>query len=99
MADQKRRFHSTPRFRLPGYNWCGPGCSGPGKPVNRVDAACRAHDKCYDKYGPICKCDREFMERLRPLMDQRNREGRHARLVFHCMKLHTHFKCARERRW
>ena len=38
------------RFRFcvfPGYNWCGPGCNGPGAPINELDAACKAHDICY----------------------------------------------------
>ncbi|MBW4028968.1 MAG: hypothetical protein HIU93_16510 [Acidobacteria bacterium] len=30
---------------LPGTNYCGPG--GNGTPTNRVDAACAAHDLCY----------------------------------------------------
>ncbi|MFZ0475992.1 MAG: hypothetical protein WAM18_11040 [Halobacillus sp.] len=26
---------------IPGYRYCGPGCSGPGTPVNAVDAPAR----------------------------------------------------------
>lgn len=34
---------------LPGTNYCGPG--GSGTPTNRVDAACAAHDLCYQRAG------------------------------------------------
>ena len=36
-------------FTIPGTNWCGPG--GAGTPTTRVDAACKAHDSCYDSVG------------------------------------------------
>jgi hypothetical protein len=32
-----------------GTHWCGPGGGGP--PVNDLDAACKAHDQCYDNIG------------------------------------------------
>jgi RHS repeat-associated protein len=35
--------------RLFGTHWCGPGGDGP--PVSDLDAACKAHDQCYDKFG------------------------------------------------
>lgn len=31
--------------------WCGPGASGPGKPIDTLDSLCKAHDICYDKKG------------------------------------------------
>jgi RHS repeat-associated protein len=34
---------------LPGMNYCGPG--GNGTPTDRVDAACAAHDRCYQRAG------------------------------------------------
>jgi len=40
---------STNWFTLPGANYCGPG--GAGTPTNRVDAACYAHDLCYQNAG------------------------------------------------
>ncbi|MER2089353.1 MAG: phospholipase, partial [Sporosarcina sp.] len=46
------------RFRfciLPGYNWCGPGCNGPGDPINDLDAACKAHDICYRMGKNACE--------------------------------------------
>ena len=35
--------------RLFGTHWCGPG--GGGVPVNALDAACKAHDQCFDAAG------------------------------------------------
>jgi RHS repeat-associated protein len=35
--------------RLFGTHWCGPGGGGP--PVNDLDAACKAHDQCFDNIG------------------------------------------------
>jgi hypothetical protein len=82
------------RFCLfPGYKWCGPGCSGPGKPINRVDAACQAHDYCYEYYGERCYCDRKFMHHLRPLINYETDEGRHAEIIYNYMKLQTFFTC------
>lgn len=28
-------------------NWCGPGNSGPGAPVDALDQACQNHDRAY----------------------------------------------------
>ncbi len=35
--------------RMFGTHWCGPGGAGPA--VNQLDAACKAHDQCYDANG------------------------------------------------
>lgn len=78
---------------FPGYKWCGPGCSGPGAPINAVDAACKAHDECYHRYGPTCGCDREFLLRLRQLMNLPTQEGRNARLMYNFMKVKMAFTC------
>ncbi|WLD91684.1 phospholipase [Alkalihalobacillus sp. AL-G] len=78
---------------FPGYKWCGPGCSGPGAPINAVDAACKAHDECYERYGPCCECDQEFLERLRREMNPYSEEGRNARLLYKFMKLKMLFTC------
>jgi hypothetical protein len=78
---------------FPGYRYCGPGCSGPGSPINAVDAACKFHDECYSRYGPSCECDRLFMDRLRRRMNQDTPEGRHARIMYRFMKLKTVFSC------
>ncbi|QTD42989.1 phospholipase [Sporosarcina sp. Te-1] len=75
------------------YNWCGPGCSGPGKPVNEVDAACKAHDQCYQRGGRPCECDREFLRRLRSEIDPATPQGRHARMLYQYMKMQSFFTC------
>jgi hypothetical protein len=51
---------------LPIYgNYCGPGYGDPTgltPPVDAVDAACRAHDMCYDAKGYFdCTCDRALI--------------------------------------
>ncbi|MEC0303410.1 phospholipase [Terribacillus saccharophilus] len=86
------------RFCIPGYNWCGPGCSGPGAPVNKVDAACKQHDMCYRRHGNRCECDQMFLNRLRPLVNSRRKEGRHAQTMYNYMKLQTAITCNRYRK-
>ncbi|WP_173917553.1 phospholipase [Halobacillus sp. Marseille-Q1614] len=84
-----------PRFCVfPGYNWCGPGCSGPGAPINAVDAACKQHDECYLRTGNYCACDEQFMHRLASLQNPYTPEGRHARMMLHYMKVQRFFTCA-----
>ncbi|MBS4201022.1 phospholipase [Bacillus sp. FJAT-49732] len=78
---------------LPGYRWCGPGCSGPGAPINEVDAACKAHDECYQRYGSSCDCDRAFLRRLRSIKNPHTRTGRHASLLYEYMKFQILFHC------
>ncbi|WP_244988898.1 phospholipase [Robertmurraya siralis] len=83
-----------PRFCLfPRYNWCGPGCSGPGAPINAVDAACQQHDFCYQRTRDRCRCDHEFIERLKPLQNRYTEEGRHARILSHHMKIVRGVNC------
>lgn len=51
------------RIKLKMYhgNYCGKGNNG-GKPIDKLDAACKAHDECYEKYGwGKCKCDLPFI--------------------------------------
>ena len=89
------RKRNGPRFCLfPGYKWCGPGCSGPGPPLNELDAACMMHDKCYDSGRSRCECDREFLHRLYPLINPNSDAGRHARVVANYMRLQTAFTCS-----
>ncbi|QKY71499.1 phospholipase [Lentibacillus sp. CBA3610] len=78
---------------IPGYRYCGPGCSGPGEPVNAVDAACQAHDVCLERGGSACFCDHEFLQRLRPLINPYTAEGRHARTIHHAMRIAARFRC------
>ena len=76
---------------FPGYHWCGPGCSGPGAPINRVDAACKAHDLCYRRGLSHCQCDREFLRRLQSCRNPRTREGRQANVIYNYMKAQAFF--------
>ncbi|MFD1928331.1 phospholipase [Sporosarcina siberiensis] len=78
---------------FPGYNWCGPGCSGPDAPINAVDAACKVHDECYRGTGNRCRCDREFLRQLEQHMDLNTQEGHHARVIHKYMKVHSFFNC------
>jgi hypothetical protein len=77
---------------FPRYKWCGPNCSGPGAPINDVDACCKAHDECL-KFDSHCKCDREFMNCLRPKMNATTKKGRDAALMYYYMKIQTIFTC------
>lgn len=83
---------------FPGYNWCGPGCIGPGDPINEVDAACKAHDKCYRRYGDRCHCDNELLRRLRPYLYEDTLMGRHARILYNYMRIQMMFTCNNFRR-
>ena len=52
-------------------NWCGPGCSGPGKPIDAVDSCCKQHDICYGNKGYFaCSCDRRLIKCLKPWVAQ-----------------------------
>lgn len=43
-------------------NWCGLGDANRAAPVDALDAACRAHDLCYERLGRgACPCDRTFL--------------------------------------
>ncbi|SDI40432.1 coat protein VP1 [Alteribacillus persepolensis] len=90
--DERRRFPGFCVF--PGYNWCGPGCSGPGAPVNAVDAACKEHDECYRRHGgPSCYCDDMFIRTLYQLQNPYTQEGRHARFLYQYMRMQMFFMC------
>ncbi|MBS4218566.1 phospholipase [Bacillus sp. FJAT-49711] len=78
---------------FPEYRWCGPGCSGPGAPINEVDAACQAHDECYRHFGASCECDRAFLRRLRSMKNPNTRTGRHAYLLYNYMKFQVLLNC------
>lgn len=44
-------------------NWCGYSKSGPGLPIDAVDAACFNHDHCLKGWGDTCKfkfCNLKF---------------------------------------
>jgi len=83
---------------FPGYNWCGPGCNGPGAPINDLDALCKEHDKCYRSHRSRCECDQEFLRRLRSKVNPHTKKGRQAQLIYDYMKLQTFFTCSFYRR-
>lgn len=49
----------VPKIGIPIYGrWCGPRVSGPGAPIDDLDACCMTHDRCYDREGYFdCGCD------------------------------------------
>ncbi|MED4784631.1 phospholipase [Brevibacillus choshinensis] len=62
MGKSKRRARQFPCLY---GNWCGPGCSGPGAPIDDIDRCCKRHDLCYEKRGYFsCSCDRELLRCL-----------------------------------
>lgn len=77
-----------------GYKWCGPGCSGPGEPINNVDAACKEHDQCYGNTRNYCECDRIFLHRLAAQINQPSKEGRDARFLYNYMKMQSSVNCS-----
>ncbi|WP_226037577.1 Parvovirus coat protein VP1-like protein [Aquibacillus saliphilus] len=73
---------------LSGYRYCGPDCSGPGPPTNKLDSICMEHDACYRKYGSTNTiCDQVFLNRLSPYLNLQNELGRDARLMFRAIRL------------
>jgi hypothetical protein len=78
---------------FPGYRYCGPGCSGPGAPINDVDAACKKHDECFSKYGLSCKCDIQFLRRLKKKCNPYTKKGRQAAILYNYMKFQAAFSC------
>jgi len=44
-------------------HWCGAGDQNRAAPVDALDAACRAHDLCYERVGrSACDCDQALLE-------------------------------------
>jgi hypothetical protein len=78
---------------FPGYHWCGPGCSGPGAPINDVDECCRKHDKCLESHQSQCKCDQAFLKCLRPKVNYNTEKGKKAAIMYNYMELQTIFTC------
>ena len=77
---------------FPRYKWCGPNCSGPGAPINDVDACCKAHDECL-KVHSDCECDRKFIDCLRPKRKVTTEKGRVAILMYLYMQIRILFTC------
>ncbi|MGM9950871.1 MAG: Parvovirus coat protein VP1-like protein [Lysinibacillus sp.] len=72
------RPHRRFGFCIPGYRYCGPGCSGPGAPTNAVDACCYMHDMCYLHHGDKMYCDQQFQRCLAPKINPYSKEGKDA---------------------
>nr|WP_279306640.1 phospholipase A2 family protein [Microvirga solisilvae] len=56
---------SNPQTSAPLFhgNWCGVGDADRASPVDALDAACRAHDLCYEQAGRgACICDRALLK-------------------------------------
>lgn len=71
---------------MPGYNWCGPGCSGPGYPTNDVDSCCMQHDICYRTYGNRRVCDQIFLDCLHYKRNRYTKKGRDAAFFYNLIK-------------
>ena len=87
-----RYRQTSPGFCVPGYRWCGPGCSGPGSPSNEVDSCCKSHDLCYERYGPSKHCDQMFQKCLRPHVNKPNKMGRDASLFYGIYNVRNMFR-------
>ncbi|WP_325063406.1 Parvovirus coat protein VP1-like protein [Gracilibacillus salitolerans] len=72
---------------LPGYRYCGPGCSGPGSPLNTLDVLCMKDDDCYRRHGSNKYCDELFMKRLQPYIHRRDKIGRDTSLMYRVISL------------
>ncbi|MBA1159423.1 hypothetical protein H0S73_25430 [Microvirga sp. Marseille-Q2068] len=63
LAGPRASRPSAPALPLFHGNWCGPGDAGRAAPIDALDAACRAHDLCYERLGQrACPCDRAFLQ-------------------------------------
>jgi len=53
-------------------NWCGAGDANRAPPVDALDAACRAHDLCYERQGRgSCACDEAILKATAALVKSR----------------------------
>lgn len=76
---------------LRGYRYCGPFCSGPGRPVNILDAICMEHDTCYRSSMSRSRCDAQFLQRMHPYVHHRGALGRDATLMYRAIQLKRRF--------
>ena len=88
---RQRNRNTNSGFCFPGYRYCGPGCSGPGAPVNEVDRCCQFHDACYDRYGPTKHCDDMFQRCLSRYSHARTKMGKDARLFSAAVRVKNFF--------
>jgi len=53
-------------------HWCGLGDADRRAPIDALDAACQAHDLCYERRGRgACSCDRAFLRATAALSRRR----------------------------
>ena len=78
-------------FCYPGYRYCGPGCSGPGAPVNEVDKCCQYHDHCYAQRHGKQYCDAIFLQCLNSYKNPSTKMGRDANLFSRAIILKNYF--------
>ncbi len=98
-GEKMKKIRKGKDFCLPGgYRYCGPGCSGPGAPINYVDSCCKMHDDCVARHGSNCRCDKQLIECVQRKTNERTQEGSTARLISGFMKLRTDMKCPTPRR-
>lgn len=64
--DPMSTIETLTREGIPFYgNWCGPGHSGPGAPIDIIDYYCREHDYCYEDRGYFnCSCNQTLLNGL-----------------------------------
>jgi hypothetical protein len=99
MLHEPRRRNSLSLCIFPGYRWCGPGCSGPGAPINDVDACCMRHDRCLDRGISPRRCDEEFIDCLKFKRNRHTQKGRNAALMYNFMKVKSAFTFGRPNRY
>lgn len=78
-------------FCYPGYRYCGPGCTGPGVPVNAVDACCQSHDECYALTGRTKHCDDIFQQCLNQYKNSSTKMGKDANLFSKAINIKNFF--------
>ncbi|WP_230530777.1 phospholipase A2 family protein [Microvirga roseola] len=62
-AAESAAWPVQPQSALFHGNWCGVGDAGRAAPEDALDAACRAHDICYERMGRnACPCNNEFLK-------------------------------------
>lgn len=69
-------------FHYPGYNYCGPGTRDfSKKPKNRLDAACRRHDRGYKKWYDYLEWNDADDAFMRDLEEYKNDDPRAAEVM------------------
>lgn len=95
IVDAENGSSTKKKKKWPIYGrYCGPGHSGPGKPIDRLDAACARHDDCYHRKGyHRCSCDKKLKKELRKITPKlRGKARRIARAMRVWIAIKTFFK-------